>query len=87
MCEYDYMIALYVNGDNVGTSNDATLFDSFGADHFPKEIKTGIWYRKITRNIFRMQAYNSIMCGYFCIAFIDFMLNGKYLFFVFSLRI
>ena len=24
-----------------------------------------------------MQAYNSIMCGYFCIRFIDFILNGK----------
>ena len=24
-----------------------------------------------------MQAYNSIMCGYFCIGFIDFMLKGK----------
>ena len=28
-------------------------------------------------NIFRMQAYDSIMCGYFCIGFIDFMLAGK----------
>ena len=24
-----------------------------------------------------MRAYNSIMCGYFCIGFIDFMLKGK----------
>ena len=24
-----------------------------------------------------MQAYNLIMCGYFCIGFIDFMLKGK----------
>ena len=24
-----------------------------------------------------MQAYDSIMCGYFCIGFIDFMLKGK----------
>ena len=24
-----------------------------------------------------MQAYDSIMCGYFCIAFIDFMFKGK----------
>ena len=28
-------------------------------------------------NIFRIQAYNPIMCGYFCIGFIDFMLEGK----------
>ena len=28
-------------------------------------------------NIYRIQAYNSIMCGYFCIGFIDFMLKGQ----------
>ena len=27
--------------------------------------------------IFRIQADNSIMCGYFCIGFIDFMLANK----------
>ena len=31
----------------------------------------------ITTNIFRIQAYDSIMCGYFRIGFIDFMLAGK----------
>ena len=28
-------------------------------------------------NIFRIQAYDSIMCGYFCIRFINYMLKGK----------
>ena len=28
-------------------------------------------------NIFRTQAYDSIICGYFCIRFIDFVLAGK----------
>ena len=28
-------------------------------------------------NIYRIQAYDSIMCGYFCIGFIDLMLKGK----------
>ena len=28
-------------------------------------------------NIHRIQAYDSIMCGYFRIVFIDFMLKGK----------
>ena len=28
-------------------------------------------------NIFRVQANNSVMCGYFCIEFIDFMLACK----------
>ena len=28
-------------------------------------------------NDYIIQAYDSIMCGYFCIGFIDFMLKGK----------
>ena len=32
---------------------------------------------KTSKQIFRIQADNSIMCGYFCIGFIDFMLAGK----------
>ena len=59
-------------------NNDATYFDSFGVEHIPKEIKTLIDRSlSITTNIFRIQAYDSIMCGYFCIGFIDFMLAGK----------
>ena len=34
--------------------------------------------KNITTNIYRIQAYDSIMCGYFCIAFIDFMLKSKH---------
>ena len=32
---------------------------------------------RIKSNIFRIQAYDSIMCGYFCIEFINYMLKGK----------
>ena len=28
-------------------------------------------------NIFRIQSNNSVMCGYFCIGFIDFMLGDE----------
>ena len=31
----------------------------------------------IKANIFRVQANDSVICGYFCIGFIDFMLAGK----------
>ena len=58
-------------------NNDVSYFDSFGVEHIPKEIKTFISHKNITTNIFRIQAYDSIMCGYFCIRFIDFMLAGK----------
>ena len=52
-------------------------FDSFGVEHIPEEIKKFISNRNIKANIFRVQANNSVMCGYFCIGFIDFMLAGK----------
>ena len=58
-------------------NNDNTYFDSFGVEHIPKEIKTFINNKNIKTDIFRIQAYDSIMCGCFCIGFIVFMLKGK----------
>ena len=66
-----HWVALYVN------NNDVTYFDSFGKEHILKEIKTFINNKNIKTNIFRIQAYDSIMCGYFCIGFIDLMLAEK----------
>ena len=66
-----HWVALSVRNNNV------TYFDSFGVEHIPKEIKAFINNKNIKTNIFRIQAYDSIMCGYFCIGFIDFMLKGK----------
>ena len=60
-------------------NKDVTYFDSFGVEHIPKEIKIFIDKSIVTANIFRMQAYDSIMCGYFCTGFIDFMLAGNIL--------
>ena len=67
-----HWIALQIN--NI---NNTIYFDSFEVEHIPKEIKTFISNKNIKTNIFRIQAYDSIMCGYFCIGFIDFMLKGK----------
>ena len=58
-------------------NHDVTYFDYFGVEHIPKEIKKLIKNKNIKTNIFRIQAYNSLMCGYFFIAFIDFMFKGK----------
>ena len=58
-------------------NNNVNYFDSFGVEHIPKEIKVVISNKNIKTNIFKIQAYNSVMCGYFCIGFIDFMLAGK----------
>ena len=57
--------------------NDVAYFDSFRVEHIPKEIKAFINNKNIKTNIFKIQAYDSIMCGYICIGFIDFMLKGK----------
>ena len=66
-----HWIVLYVY------NNDVTYFDSFGVEHSPKEIKTFIKNVNIATNNFRLQSANSVMCRYFCIRFIDFMLKGK----------
>ena len=51
--------------------------DSFGVEHIPKEIKKIINNKNIIAKIFRLQEYDSILCGYFCIGFIGFMLKVK----------
>ena len=66
-----HWIALYVK------NNEVIYFDSFGVEHVPKEIKRFIGHKNTKTNIFRMQGDNSIICGYFCIGFIDFMFAGK----------
>ena len=52
-------------------------FDSFGVEHVHKEIEKVTGHKNIKTKIFRIQANNSIMCGYFCVGFIDFMFAGK----------
>ena len=79
-----HWVAFYVN-NNYNNNNTITYFDSFGVEHIPKEIKTFInrpstsasHNKNIKINIFRIQGYDSIMCGYFCIGFVDFMLKEK----------
>ena len=66
-----HWIALHVNGKNI------MYLDSFRVEHISKEIKKLIGKKSVVTNIYRIQAYHSIMCGYFCIGFIDFMLKGK----------
>ena len=57
--------------------NEIVYFDNFGVEHVPEEIKEFIENKNIKANIFWVQANDSIMCDYFCIRFIDFMLAGK----------
>ena len=66
-----HWIALFCNRSEIA------YFDSFGVEHVPEEIKEFVRNKNIIANIFRVQANNSVMCGYFGIGFIDFMLEGK----------
>ena len=57
--------------------NEIVYFNSFGAEHVSEEVKKFIGNKNKKANIFRVQANDSLMCGYFCIGFTDFMLAGK----------
>ena len=57
--------------------NNVIYFDSFGVDHILKEIKKIIGNKNILTYIYRIQTYDSIVYGYFCSGFIDFMLKSK----------
>ena len=58
-------------------SNNITNFDGFGVGNISKKIEKFIGNKNIKTNIYWIQAYNSIMCGYICTRFIDFMLKVK----------
>ena len=65
---YTYWVALFCN------RIDIVYFVNLDVEHFPKEIKEFSRNKNRKANIFRVQADNSGMCGYFCTGFIDFML-------------
>ena len=67
-----HWIALYVK------NNDITYFDSFGVEHVPKEIIKFIGRKNVITNIFRIQAYDSIMCGIFVLDLLILSLREKH---------
>ena len=66
-----HWIALFCNRSEI------VYFNSFYVEHVSEEIRDFIGHKNIISNIFRVQSNNSVMYGYFCIGFIDFMLAGK----------
>ena len=66
-----HWVALYVN------NKTATYLNSFGIEQIPIEIKKFISNKNVIANICRVQNYDWIMCGYFCIGFINYMFDGK----------
>ena len=55
----------------------AVYFDFFGIGYIPQEVLNKIKDKSITHNIFRIQDNESMMCGFYCITFIEYMLAGK----------
>ena len=66
-----YWVSLFVN------KNAALYFDSFEIEYIPQEVLNKIKDKSIARKIFRIQDNESIMCGFYCVAFIEYMLPGK----------
>ena len=52
-------------------------FDSFIVEHIPDEIKEFIGNKNIKANIFRVQANNLVMCGYFLLGLLILRLQVK----------
>ena len=66
-----HWIALFCN------RNEIVYFDIFSVEHIPEEIKEFIRNENIKASVLRVQENDSIMCGYFYIRFIDFVLAVK----------
>ena len=60
-----------MNGNNV------LYFGIFRVEHIPKEIRKFAGNKNITTNMYRTQANNLLMCGYFCIGFINVLLKDR----------
>ena len=66
-----YWVSIFID------KNIAVYFNSFGIEYIPQEVLSKIKDKSITHNIFRIQVHESIICGFYCIAFIEYLLVGK----------
>ena len=66
-----YQVSLFID------RKTAVYFDSFGIEYTSQEVLNKIISKSITQNIFRIQDNDYIMCGFYYIAFIEYMLAGK----------
>ena len=60
-----HLIALYLI---------SLYFDSFGVKYIPKETEKFVGKKNVAATIYRIQTYDSIICGYFCVDFFFFFL-------------
>ena len=59
-------------------NNNINYFDSFGLKHIPKEFKIFVDKSIVVTNIFRIQAYDSLMCGYSVLNLLILCLQAKF---------
>ena len=57
--------------------NTAVCSDYFGIKYIPQEVLSKIKDKSIAHNIVRIQSDDSVMYGFYCIAFIEYMIAGK----------
>ena len=72
-----HWVVVLIRKDEFFEFPEVIYFDSFGVEYIPKEVMKKIRNKNIKTSIFRIQDNNSIMRGYFCILFIEYMLNNK----------
>ena len=53
------------------------LYCIHGIEYIPLKVLNKIRDKSITHNIFKIKDNESIICGFYCIAFIEYMLSGK----------
>ena len=66
-----YWVSLFID------RNTVVHFDSFRIEYIPQEVLIKIKKKIITHNRFRIPEDESVMCGFYCIAFIEYVLAGK----------
>ena len=66
-----HWVSLFIN------RNTAVYFDSFGNEYIPEEVLNKIKDKLINHNIFGIDDNESIVCGFCCIGFIQYMLARK----------
>ena len=69
-----HWVSLFIN------KNITVYFDSFGIEYIPQEVLNEIRDKSITHNMVRIQDDKSIMCRFYWIGFIEYMLARKYIF-------
>ena len=70
-CKRTHWVSLFVN------KNTALYFDSFGIECIPQDILNKIKDKSITHKIFRIQDNKSIVCGFYCVTFIEYIFAVK----------